>query len=485
MVDYQAERPVTRVCVVHYFGATAKSQSVVASLVADQRDSGATVELVDISRWTTISQALPPRLIVRLLGHDVYPSAFATEMAALGVTVTQPQLLARAPSEVRPEHRAEVETAIESELLTYFRVDSLPGTRAVKALRKQLRRAAVKSYWALDGLWSENPPDSVFIPNGRTSRQKAARKVAEHHGIPITLYENGRARPNSYYAGATQPHDRVASQAELPRVIKGMPHKQIEALAEGWLALRMSPTGGTNSFSGLWNEGLSAQAGEKKTAVFFASSFDEFLAFGPMWTIDSWSHQFEAFDLVMSILEKSGIQLVLRLHPNLGTKSRRYFLREVNDMEQLATRHPGLKIYWHNDSVNSYDLVKSADYVIVERSTIGLEASIMGKPVWVTQASQWDLTADIRQVLRAPEITEDLMAPWAVDSYRAKQFAAYWMVQERPLRYSWESWSSWNPERAPLALKIALLGVKNPTRHKLQLIRLEWAKWRNSSFRAP
>lgn len=476
---------MTRVCVVHYTGATAKSRSVVASLVADQRENGAAVELIDISKLTTISQDLPPRWVARMFGHEVKHHAFEEVVYSLGATIVEPLVPSQSPDQVRAEHRSDVDTAIESELLTYFRVDTLPNTRAVTGLRSKLHRGAIETYWALDAMWSTEPPDRVFIPNGRTSRQKAARKVAEHYKIPITLYENGRARPDSYYAGSTQPHDRVASQAEVDQLTKKLSRKSIEALADEWLSLRMAPSGGTNSFSGLWQTGAPDTRSDRKTAVFFASSFDEFLAFGPMWTIDAWSHQFEAFDSMMSILEKSGVDLVLRLHPNLGTKSRRYFLRQVQDVTALAAKHPTLKIYWHNDSVNSYDLVKSADYVIVERSTIGLEASMMGKPVWVTQASQWDLIADIRQVLKPGDITDEVMSLWKPDPYPAQKFAAYWMIQERPLRYSWESWSSWNPERPPRRMKGAVLAVRNPWRHKLQLVALEWAKWRNSMFTAP
>lgn len=476
---------MTKVCVVHYTGATAKSRSVVASVVADQRESGADVEIIDISKWTTISQDLPPSWVASLLGHKVNHRAFSEVIRSLGAIILEPTAPAAGQDQVRAEHRIDVDTAIESELLTYFRVDKLPTTPAVTSLRAKLHRNAVNTYWALDGLWSATPPDAVFIPNGRTSRQKAARKVAEHYGIPVTLYENGRARPNSYYAGSTQPHDRVASQAEVDKLTKKLSRKAIEALAEEWLSLRMAPIGGTNSFSGLWQAGATETSADRKTAVFFASSFDEFLAFGPMWTIDSWAHQFEAFDLMMSILEKSGVDLVLRLHPNLGSKSRRYFLREINDVKALAAKHPTLKVYWHNDSVNSYDLVKSADYVIVERSTIGLEASMMGKPVWVTQASQWDLIADIRQVLKPGDITDELMKLWSADPYPAQKFAAYWMIQERPLRYSSDSWSSWDPDRPPLRMKAAVLAVKNPGRHKLQLLALEWAKWRNSTFTTP
>jgi CDP-glycerol glycerophosphotransferase (TagB/SpsB family) len=204
-----------------------------------------------------------------------------------------------------------------------------------------------------------------------------------------------------------------------------------------------------------------------------------------MWSIDSWSHQFEAFDAMMTLLERRGVGLVLRLHPNLGSKSRAYFQREVADALDLQSRHPALVLHWHNSSVNSYDLVRHADYVIVERSTIGLEAILMGKPVWVTQASQWDQVADVRQVLSLADITGEIMRPWEVSRVGAQNFAAYWMVQEHPLRWDWSAWSTWDPGKAPLRMKIAVLAIKNPWRHRARLVRIEWTAWRNSKFRPP
>jgi hypothetical protein len=73
-----------------------------------------------------------------------------------------------------------------------------------------------------------------------------------------------------------------------------------------------------------------------------------------MWSIDNWGSQFEAFDLMMNILEEKGVNLVLRLHPNLGSKSRRYFLRETQEVLALQAKHPGLTIHWHNQPANSY-----------------------------------------------------------------------------------------------------------------------------------
>ena len=475
---------MTTTHIVHYNGATAKSQSVIASLAKDSVENGEVVTIIDIGRTTTITQGFPANRWAKLLGHTVFENALQNILDPLGVAIVPlPNATKRAA--VTPEHRDALEQALESELLTYFRLDHIPKSAEARNLSGRLRSAMMETYAALTELWSHTPPDRVLIPNGRTSRQKAARLVAETMGLNVFLYENGRASPDSYYLGRTQPHDRVASQQEI---LDGFPLPQgraLETVADTWLTHRMAGSAGTNQFSDQWApaSALSQKNAKRNpTAVFFASSFDEFLAFGPMWTIDEWSHQFEAFDLMMSILEDRGVELVLRLHPNLGTKSRQYFLREVRDILALQDRHPSLKIHWHNEPTNSYDLVRNADYVIVERSTIGLEASLMGKPVWVTQAAQWDMVADVRQVLRPTDISEEVLELWDASPLGAQKFVAYWMAQEKPLHYNWQTWASWDPEKAPLRMKVAQLTVDNSWRHKKRLLLLEWAKWRNSRF---
>ena len=477
---------MTAVHVVHYLGATAQSQSVVASIARDVAAEGGHVTVVDISRTTTIVQGLPSRRWAKLFGQEVFTDAFAKILDDLGIEVTS---LPRHKETVKiaDKHEEALQQALESEMLTYFRLDHIPASREAQVLEKKLRAAMLETYSSLTAWWSANPPNRVLIPNGRTSRQKAARLVAEELGIEIRLYENGRAQPHSYYLGRTQPHDRVSSQSELREGFPLPQGAELARVANTWLRNRMSGEGGTNSFSEHWDAPVTDHVGEstQATAVFFASSFDEFRAFGPMWNIDQWSHQFEAFDHMMSLLEAKGVRLVLRLHPNLGSKSRTYFLREVRDVLELKARHPTLTIHWHNEATNSYDLVKSAQYVIVERSTIGLEASAMGKPVWVTQASQWDAVADIRQVLCPADITAETMELWEPSPAGAQQFVAYWMAQENPLHYSWDRWATWNPDKAPPWLKAAQLTLPNSWRHKKRLLSIEWSKWRNARFAPP
>ena len=476
---------MSRIAVVHYVGATQKSRSIVASLAADFRQQGHDVTVLDIGRFGTVFQDFPPEWAVRLAGHTTYRKRFTKVIESLGadLTVLDPQ---QTQTITPPESRqAEVRQAIESELLTYFRQETLnDGERYVRWMRKNLTQQAFACYATLHAWLAQNSPDIVVIPNGRTSRQKMSRIAAEDLGIAVRFYENGRATKDSYYLGTTQPHDRVASQAEVDTLTTHLSDAEISALAQSWLAERMNPTSGTNTFSAGWGDTPQpTAAGEpRQRAVFFSSSADEFLAFGPMWNIDQWSSQFQAFDMFMERFSDKGVDLILRIHPNLSGKSQKYFRATVAEIKELKKKYPGLIIHWHNSPANSYELAKSADYVIAERSTIALEANLMGKPVWINQAAQWDLIADVRQVLQPSDIENDDLTPWAVDTSRAERFIAYWVIQEHPLRHSWREWSSWNPESAPFVMKLISLLGKNPLSHKRHLLSLEWARWRNNRF---
>ena len=468
--------------VIHYSGATAKSSSVLTSVALDYQDGGADVTVVDLAKTTTVHQGLPSPWVARLLGHRVMRPSVTEVLRESGVGyLTLANNREQWP--IGDSDLKTMEQALESELLTYFRRDHVPNTAESRRLQNSLRKGMHDVYRSLDSLWSAELPDLVAIPNGRTSRQKAARLVAEKLGIEVWLYENGRAMPNAYYLGKTQPHDRIASQAEI---LTGFPLPSASVLkkqAAEWLTNRQARGSQTNLFSEKW-VALAESSMHKKNrlAVFFASSFDEFLAFSPMWRIDSWNYQFEAFDLIMSKLEAEGFDLALRLHPNLASKSRKYFTREVKAIGGLAKNHPGLHVHWHNETTNSYDLVNNADLVIVERSTMGLEASLMGKPVIVCQATQWDQLVDVRQMLSPTDVTLENLLPWPPSPLGAQKFVGYWLAQEHPLRFDWRHWSSWNPDNAPPVMKLAQLTLPNSISHKKKLLTLELAKRRNSRF---
>ena len=474
-----------RAVVAHYFGATAKSHRVIATLCADLAEQGLDVHLLDLDNFGVIRQEHPPRWITQIVGHRSYRQKFEAILTGLGVTIHQLVPVASSSVSMSAREKEEFDTAVESELLTYFRRESLqPASRWIRELRLLLHKNGSACFASVSSALEATRPDLVLVPNGRTSRQKAVRIAAEKQSVPVEFYENGRARAESYYRGKTQPHDRIASQEEVPHVVSPLERAEIRKLATSWLDARTTNGSGTNSFSARWDAAVATTkpaAGE--TAVFFTSSADEFLAFGPMWHIDCWETQFQAFDLVMDLLEARGVSLLLRVHPNLTKKSRHYFKKAVSELRQLQHRHPSLDIIWHTARTNSYDLVRSATYVIAERSTIGLEANLMGKPVWINQASQWDLVADVRQILEPSEVTNENLSTWTVDTRGAEDFVAYWMLQEKPLRYGWEEFTTWDPESPPPLLRVAKLLTRNPWWHRWQLLLIETSQRANARSR--
>ena len=135
---------MARIAVVHYIGATARSRSVVASLLADLVDEGHKVELLDISRFSVISQDLPRNLVARILGHKVFDNKFEETLAGLGVRHVLIGPASTAKPAATPELGMDARQAIDSELLTYFRRPSLiPETGAISAMRKNLTSMAL------------------------------------------------------------------------------------------------------------------------------------------------------------------------------------------------------------------------------------------------------------------------------------------------------------------------------------------------------
>ena len=114
----------------------------------------------------------------------------------------------------------------------------------------------------------------------------------------------------------------------------------------------------------------------KRKIVYFTSSDDE-IAF-----IDDSEQVQPIFSKQKNLLnflkiwavENDNIQLVIRIHPNISSKSKR--LKSFwNDL-----KIPGVIVYPSYSKINSYELIDWADVIISYGSTIGFEATYWGKP---------------------------------------------------------------------------------------------------------
>ena len=455
--------------------STLRPRSVVASLTLDELRAGNAVSILDVSEFSYIRQDLPPAWFMRLCGHRVDHSALTNFFLAHEVPFFSLQVKGQ-NRELPDDAKASLEDAVVSELITYMRSDS-PETNSffVKTTKRRIAESAEPVYWALRDYLSEHRPDKILVPNGRVAHQRLLIAAAADEDITIEYYETGRAMPLAYYHGPFQVHDRVGTQNFVAESTAHLSDAECEGLARDWLSLRMAKGSPTNPYSTRWSpkDEYKTEGGARRRAVFFSSSVDEFASYGAQWLGHEWESQFDAFSAILRKIDHRSVECVLRIHPNLINKGRSYIRNEVRSVTKLQTEFPNLLVYWHTDSMSSYDLLQSADMVFVGRSTLGLEGSCLGKSAWTTTASRYDEFADVKRLLSAQDLARADLLPWDVDKSRAWRFVASWVVQDYPLTVGEANWSSFDSAEAPFCARVGTLLVPNSLLHRIHLIRLE------------
>ncbi|HWO75369.1 MAG TPA: hypothetical protein VNM69_05535 [Bacillus sp. (in: firmicutes)] len=79
------------------------------------------------------------------------------------------------------------------------------------------------------------------------------------------------------------------------------------------------------------------------------------------------------------------LQIIIKPHPHeiaFGTIQ--------GFIDRIYSKYPSIKVI-KDPSLNIYDILSNADMVVIDRSTAGLEAMIMNKPVFVLRSKNWDV----------------------------------------------------------------------------------------------
>lgn len=421
--------------------------------------------------------------ILKLAGIKAPSQLFQSTFSSLGATVETPDWVNPNIDFLSEQAKTVLEESINSALFTYFRTDLLNlKNKRVKKIRQRLFEEGVNSYVSVKNFLQNVNPVVAYIPNGRFPIQRMAKEALSESNILIWHYEKGATKDHAFLRPYS-PHDRIASQSDVDKVLDGLTTSTIEKVADKWLEDRLPSRNSTNEFTEIWASSP-AKTPNSETQDgkigFFTSSQDEFLNLGPDWQLHSWESQFEAFDALINFFENKGYQCFLRVHPNLTTKDHSCYKREILGLTQLAGKHPNLKIYWHDDPTSSYLLLSGLSGIVVWDSTIGLEASAQGIPVWNCAASYYGLIADTRQALGFESLTDENLEPWKVDRARAKRFIAALVLKDKALSTSTAKWVYWDATHPPFIVKLAaavrsggaptltdvLLSIVDPWRHR-------------------
>jgi hypothetical protein len=419
-------------------------------------------------------------------GYDI-----RSRMEVLGAEYLVPVNRAANQSELLDEPLEDtLAIAVQSALISYFRTDRPDRSkRAVGQIAKRLAAEGRSTFTEVGDLLARHSEiDRILLPNGRYPGQKMAAQAAERAGIRASHFEKGET-PNGTYLQDYAPQNRLRSQASVDPVLAGLTDQEIDKIASRWLSRRAPSRNSSNEFSALWKQGLPADLATRlesgtKVVGFFTSSQDEFQFLGPEWQLHDWSDQFEAFDRMLVEVEQAGFIAYLRVHPNLATKAQDCFVRERAGIRRLAQRHPGLLVIWHDESVSTYSLLDATNAVVVWDSTVGLEASARGLPVWTAATSRYGLVADVQERLSRNDVDSLGLKLWDVDRHAANRFIAYLVLRDEQMAEDYESWLPWNPVKPPLTTKLAAAMVSGGTPYRREALKSVIDVYRHRSMKS-
>lgn len=280
--------------------------------------------------------------------------------------------------EIKPLSVEEVDYGKAWQEVTTILRDSMPCKKHNQDLAKELARLHrhLRSIYA--ETISQNAIDKIVIFNGRFLLDSSLWIAAQDLGIPIVFLERFNLDWNNRYFLFDKAVHSAEYRAEIMRdyyAESALSKSEKEVIGSRWFEERIFKKG--SSYTSGQDISFEDNGEDCKVISFFHSSEDELFSIGlePV----GWKSQFDAIlDLIDIINELTGYILVIRIHPNLRYKSSREMRRWI----KFSKRHQSsrIKFLLPESRVSSYDLVRKSSMVLTFGSTIGVEASFLGKP---------------------------------------------------------------------------------------------------------
>jgi len=232
-----------------------------------------------------------------------------------------------------------------------------------------------KTYTGVINIIKFNKVDKIYTFNGRFLHEKATWDAANDQEVPCYFHEKFEPNwGNRYWIFKKGVHN----SAERASVInnfweaQSIDNKEKSVIANKWLENRRNRK--SQSYTRFQQEGQSI-TGLNKFILFLHSSDDELIASGLGFS-EFWGRQEQAIlKLDRYFQENSELKLVIRVHPNLLTRSKNERNRWFNIFNQLNAI-----IIQPESTFDTYQLIIDSQAVITFGSTAGIEASLLGKP---------------------------------------------------------------------------------------------------------
>lgn len=262
---------------------------------------------------------------------------------------------------------------IDSWLGTVFNSELLTSFFTFNSHKKKLEERMIQLKSSLEFGLAKKPGDLWVIPSGRPPVAKVINMVALEANIDKLFVENSWRYGGSFFS----PYP-TNSKSGSDKAYKKWKVEDEEG-ASNWLDSLSDPKSGLNSFSKDYEKESDVTTNSK--FIFFTSSIDEFQGLGSDWDDHPWENQYHAFCAILRVLDPTGQDSTIRVHPNLLNKSKRQIWFELAILQEIAKKFTDLRIEGPESKANSYAMARRSLVNFVSRSTLTFELSYLQLPV--------------------------------------------------------------------------------------------------------
>lgn len=220
-------------------------------------------------------------------------------------------------------------------------------------------------------------PQYVYTFNGRFATSRPIVEASKSLSVKVLRHERG-ATFDKYELFEKPIHDFDYRQKLIDAFWKNSNCVDKSAVASEFFIRKRAGDGiGWRSFVNAQTRGKDSykRISGKTRVVYFSSSDDEFSAISDVTKNLIFRDQIDAITNLVKICENIGeLELVIRVHPNIATKS-----AVVKDF-WCAISGKNVTLIPPTDKTDSYALLDSADVVVTYGSCIGIEAVFWKKP---------------------------------------------------------------------------------------------------------
>lgn len=281
-------------------------------------------------------------------------------------------------------HNFDIGYAVASSIISMSRN---PKPNLEKPLLQRYIQSALAVYFSTINYLKEQSPDVMYVFNGRFAHTKAVFRACQSLGVNCRLHERGNSL--NYYSvfENTGIHDAKFFQEEIERDWQKANVTERESIAHQWFQTRI---GGTmeNWYSFLQDQTFDLPDGWDETKINILicnSSEDEIASLGKEWEHPIYPSQpIGIKQIVNDCATNPNIHFYLRIHPYLAKV-------DTDDVRELhALSYPNLTIIPATSKMSTYKLVEKTALTITFGSTIGVEATYMGKASILLSKSFYD-----------------------------------------------------------------------------------------------